>query len=173
MRLRRQSNAGHPVTSNPREKAMTSERKSKVQSAGAMLALGLVGVLLISGAANAGHKHHNQPKGPQNPGPIGPLPKPPAPQGDIGWHATRQPVAVRDHRPTPVVRDQRAGAPVVRDQRTGKSTVTVSDSKTQKRGGVPCLGNMCGPIKAAKSTIGKAIKTAKNGKYPGKPPIPR
>jgi hypothetical protein len=148
---------------------MTSNSKSKSLSTGALLALGIVGAMLMSGTATAGNKHHNPPKSPQNPGPVGPKPTSPVVQG--GWHATRQPVAVRDHRPTPVVRDHQAGAPVVRDQRTGGSTVTVSE--TQKRGGVQCLGNLCGPIKSAKSAIGKAIKTAKHGKYPGKPPIPR
>lgn len=142
---------------------MTSKSKSKVLSAGAIVALGLVAATLISGTASAGHKHHGQPKGPQNPGPIGPLPKPPGPQVDTQWHAAPRVVATRDHR----------GG--------GGSTVTVSDDKTRTRGGVQCLGNLCGvtrtvktavggAIKSVKRAIGKGAKIATSSKYQGSPP---
>jgi hypothetical protein len=136
---------------------MTSKTKSKGLSAGAMLALGMVGALLVSGTPAEAHKkqssHQGNPKTPQNPGPIGPLPKPPA-EGPVigGWHATKQPDAVRDHR-TP--------APNVRDHRANDGTVTVTDSKTQARGGTQCLGNMCGVGKSVKAAAGSTGKTVK------------
>ena len=67
---------------------------------------------------------------------------------------TPKPV-IRDHRPQPVVRDHRGGV-VVRDHRGSGSA-----------------GGVSGVVKAAKKTVGSAIKTAKTGKYPGRPPIPR
>lgn len=113
---------------------------------GVVLALGIVGALLASAAPAAAHKsgHHGKP--PQNQGPIGPLPKPQPPIIDGGWHATPKPAQVRDHR---------GGA---------GSTVTVTDGKARPRGGVQCLGNMCGVGKTVKRTIGTVVKTVKNVK---------
>ena len=87
--------------------------RSKV-SAGAMLALGVIAVALMSANPAAAHKkkqhgnHGNKP--PENPSPTGPVPKPhpmppvaepkpPAPRGNVRDHRTpRPPAIVRDHR---------------------------------------------------------------------------
>jgi hypothetical protein len=138
----------------------------------AVLALGLAAAI-IGGSVTpaAAHKgggggggHHGNPgkpsKPPQNPGPIGPLPKPLPQPPVVRDHRTPAPVVVRDHRTTP--------APVVRDHRAGTTGgVTVTDSKTQSRGSVPCLGNMCGVTASVKRAIGNGIKLAKSGRYSG------
>jgi hypothetical protein len=142
---------------------MITRMKSKGPSAGALLALGIVGALLVSGTPADAHKKHgkqdkhgqNQPKNPQSPAPSGPV---------IGqWHATRQPVAVRDHRPTPVVRDQRAGTPVVRDQRGGGGApVKVTGDTARQRGqsaksNKACVGSVC----VSHPKLGAAIDRSK------------
>lgn len=100
---------------------MNSATKSKALSAGAVLALGIVCVVLMSGtpaASKAGAQGGER--------------------RATNTALTPKPV-IRDHRPKPVVRDHVNGT-VTRDHTGGNKPSTASKRRAR---GTPCLGNLC------------------------------